>query len=137
MELRAAHLPVLRQRRPRADHVVRHARRAVPRLRVRRLQAVSEGVRRPPRAAAGDGGGGHDRDAAAGRGGDAEGLYGLKRRVSRRDWPRKRENTKGHQPYWVSCFRAFVAKRVSCCARSGASRQVSPRTTWTLSPWPS
>ena len=42
----AAHLPVLHERRPLADHVVRDARRPVPRVRVRRLPPLSEGVRR-------------------------------------------------------------------------------------------
>ena len=52
LEVRAAHLPVLPEQRPHADHVVCDAGRAVPRLRVRRLSALSEGVRRPPRHAA-------------------------------------------------------------------------------------
>jgi hypothetical protein len=56
VELRAAHLPVLRQRRPRADHVVRDARRPLSRLRVRRLPALSEGVRRARTRSGRDGG---------------------------------------------------------------------------------
>ena len=75
----AAHLSVLLERRPRADHVVCDARRPVPRLRVRRLPAVSQGVRRAERVAAGDGVGGFDRDAAARRGRDAAGLHRLKK----------------------------------------------------------
>ena len=44
--VRAADLPLLRERRPHAHHVVCHARRPVSRLRVRRLPPLSEGVRR-------------------------------------------------------------------------------------------
>ena len=54
-----------------AHHVVRDTRRAVPRLRVRRVPPLSEGVRRAARDAAGDAGGGWRRDAAARRGRDA------------------------------------------------------------------
>ena len=53
LEVRAADLPVLPQQRPRAHHVIRDAGRAVSRLRVRRVQAVSEGVRRPAGGTAG------------------------------------------------------------------------------------
>ena len=74
--VRPADLPVLRQRRPRAHHLVRDARRPVPRLRVRRVPALPEGVRRPQRGASGDGGGGYDRDAAARRGSDAARVCG-------------------------------------------------------------
>ena len=67
--------PVLPQQRPLADHVVCDDRRQVSRLRVRRLPAVSEGVRRPPRDAAGDADGGQRRHTAARRGGDAARIY--------------------------------------------------------------
>ncbi len=67
--LRRDHLPVLRERRPLAHHVVRHARRPLPRLRLQCLPPVLEGVRRTKRDAAGHGRRRHDRDAAARRGG--------------------------------------------------------------------
>ena len=51
VDVRAAHLPVLRERRPRAHHVVCDARRPLPRVRVRRLPPLPEGVRRAPRHA--------------------------------------------------------------------------------------
>src|SRR5439155_12596338 len=75
--LRRTHLSVLLERRPDADHVVRDARRTLPRLRVRRLPPLHEGVRRPERDASGHGVGGFDRHAAAGCGGDSEGVSWL------------------------------------------------------------
>ena len=54
LEVRAADLPVLPQQRPVAHHVVRHAGRPVSRLCLRRLPALSEGLRRPPRQPTGD-----------------------------------------------------------------------------------
>ena len=77
LEVRAADLPVLPQQRPIADHVVCHAGWRIPRVRVRRLHAVSEGLRRPARDAPGHAGRGRGGDAAARRGGDAEGVYGV------------------------------------------------------------
>src|SRR5205814_10396361 len=71
VDVRAAHVSVLPERRPDADHVVCDARRPLPRVRVRRLQALSEGVRRAPREPPAHGGGRHDRHAAARRSGDA------------------------------------------------------------------
>ena len=67
-------VPVLPERRPRAHHLVRDTRRTLPRVGVRRLPALPEGVRRAARDATADGGGGHDRDAAARRRRDAAGL---------------------------------------------------------------
>ncbi len=52
MGVRAVHLPVLRQRRSRAGHVVCDARRTLPRLRVRRVPPLYQGLRRPRRHAA-------------------------------------------------------------------------------------
>ncbi len=69
-------MPVLPERRPHAHHVVRHTRRTLSRVGMRRLPAVPEGVRRAARDATADGGGGHDRDAAARRRRDAAGYKG-------------------------------------------------------------
>ncbi len=66
-----AHLPVLRERRSDAHHLVCDARRPLSRVRLRRLPALSEGVRREERDAAGDGRRRHHRHAAARCGGDA------------------------------------------------------------------
>ena len=74
--VRRVHVPVLRERGPIAHHVVRDARRPLPRLRLRRLPPLSQGVRRAECIAAGDGVGGFDRDAAARRGSDAGALGG-------------------------------------------------------------
>ena len=79
VEFPGAHVPVLHERRSRADHVVRHTRRPLPRVGLRRLPALPEGVRRAPRVATADGGGRHDRDAAARRRRDAARLQRLDR----------------------------------------------------------
>ena len=69
-----------------AHHVIRDDRRAVPRLRVRRVQAVSEGVRRPARDAAGHADGRYRGDAAARRGSHAEGIFELGTPLRRSGW---------------------------------------------------
>src|SRR3989442_663192 len=88
--VRAADLSVLRERRPRAHHVVRDARRPLPCVRVRRLPPLSQSVRRAQRHASGDGGCGFNRDAAAGCRGDAARIC----RVVEPRNPRKHETTK-------------------------------------------
>ena len=75
MEVRVADVSLLPQQRPVDDHVVCDDRRQVSRLRVRRLSAVSEGVRRPPRDQAGDADRRQRRHVAARCGGNAAGIY--------------------------------------------------------------
>ena len=69
--------PYCRNAIARASRRSRTQRRAVPRVRVRRLPPLPEGVRRASRDAAGDAGGRRRRDAAARRGRDAAGLFEL------------------------------------------------------------
>ena len=47
--LRRDHVPVLREQRPHAHHVIHQPRPALPHLRVRRVPPLSEGLRRPRR----------------------------------------------------------------------------------------
>ena len=54
LAIRAAHLPVQPEWRPLEDHVVCQPRWPVSALRVRRLRAIRQGVRRAPRLAPGD-----------------------------------------------------------------------------------
>ncbi len=61
---------VLPEQRALEDHVVRDTRRAVSRLRVRRVPSIPEGLRRAPRISTGDADGGCGSDTPAGRGGD-------------------------------------------------------------------
>src|SRR6476620_6572845 len=65
VELRSAHLPVLHERRQNAGYFVRDTGRPIPRVWLRRLQAVPEGIRRARGCAAGDGVGGFDCHLAA------------------------------------------------------------------------
>src|SRR5262245_39174473 len=71
MAVRAADLSVLPERRPIAHHLVREPRRSVQDLRLRRVRAISQGVRRTPRLTSGHAGRRFGCDADAGCGGDA------------------------------------------------------------------
>ena len=77
-----AYLPVLHERRPLVDYVVRDARWKVPRLRMRRLPPLFESVRCPSRSPPGHGCGRYDCHAAAGRGRDAARLLGVSLQLS-------------------------------------------------------
>ena len=71
LAVRSDHVPVLPQRGAVADHVVHQPRRPLPAVGVRRLRAVSQGLRRAPGNPPGDARRRFRRDPAARRGGDA------------------------------------------------------------------
>src|SRR5215213_8565037 len=77
VEVRLTDLPFLSESRAITNYVIRRAtgRAGLPRLRVRRLPSLSEGVRRAPRLTAGHADRGWRRDAAARCGRDTEGVY--------------------------------------------------------------
>src|SRR5262245_54622640 len=88
MGIPADRLPVLRERRSRAHHVVCDARRPLPRGGVRRVPPVHQGIRRAARRPSRDGQRRQHRDAAARRRSHATRI----RRVTL-PGPRKREDT--------------------------------------------